>query len=282
MKAFANTALLYRKTLWLLLFLEVLEIFMKMDHASMLAVLFVLVSPPFSAHAEESPTDLDRRVTAAIAEGQAVQAEAEKWESERRELLAQIQEARRQLRWTIHQTGKYAAYIENQQEVLDELRRRKAEVETMEMDLSPFLDEVLDRLTTFIDKDLPFLPEERKKRLAALEETLDDYHSPLSQKTQRVLEALRIETEYGTSVETGSTVIELSDGPARVDLFRLGRTALYYRTPDGGRCGWFNRDTASWEPLPDRFSREIQRAMAVAEKQRTPELLDLPVGRPGS
>ncbi len=255
---------------------------MKMDHALILAVLFVLVSPLFPAHSAESPTDLDRRMTAAIAEGQAAQAEAEKWDAERRELLAKVQEVRRRLRWTSHQTGKYAAYIENQEEVLAELRRRKTEAETMEMALAPFLDETLDRLRAFIEADLPFLPEEREKRLAALKEALDDYHSLLSRKTQRVLEALRIETEYGTSVETGSAVIELSDGPARVDLFRLGRTALYYRTPDGGRCGWFNRETASWEPLPERYSREIQQAMAVAEKRRTPELLDLPVGRPGS
>lgn len=247
-----------------------------------LTALFVLLSPRFPAFAEPLPSDLDRRVTAAITEGRAAQAEAEKWDAERGELMAQIQEAKRRLRWTSHQTGKYVAYIENQEEVLTELRRRKAEAETMEMALAPFLDETLDRLRTFIGADLPFLPEEREKRLAALEETLDDYHSPLSRKAQRVLEALRIETEYGTSVETGAAVIDLSDGPARVELFRLGRTALYYRTPDGGRCGWFNRETASWEPLPDRFSREIQRAMAIAEKRRTPELLDLPVGRPES
>jgi hypothetical protein len=255
---------------------------MKIDLAMAMAVLFVLVSTFFPAHAEESPSDLDRRVTAAIAEGRAVQAEAERWDAERRELLAQIQEAKRQLRWTTHQTGKYTAYIENQEEVLAELQRRKAEAETMEKALAPFLDETLNRLRGFIETDLPFLTEEREKRLTALKETLDDYHSPLSRKTQRVLEALRIETEYGTSVETGSAVIELSDGPARVDLFRLGRTALYYRTPDGGRCGWFNRETASWEPLPERYSREIQQAMAVAEKRRTPELLNLHVGRPES
>jgi hypothetical protein len=255
---------------------------MGIDRLLAIAALFAVIVSSFHADAEESPSGLDRRVTAAIAEGQAVQAEAEEWDTERRELMAQIQEARRQLRWMSHQTGKYAAYIENQQATIDELRRRKAEAETMEMALAPFLDETLARLRAFIEADLPFLPEERQKRLAALKETLDGYHSPLSQKTQRVLEALRIETEYGTSVETGSTVIQLSDGPARVDLFRLGRTALYYRTPDGGRCGWFNRETGSWEPLKDRFSREIQQAMEVAEKRRTPEMLDLPVGRPGS
>jgi hypothetical protein len=241
---------------------------MTVDLFVAVAALFALGSPPFPAHAEESPSGLDRRMNAAIAEAQAAHAEAEQWDAERRELLTQIQEAKRRLRWTSHQTGKYAAYIENQEAVFSELRRRKAEAETMEMALSPFLDKTLDRLRAFIEADLPFLPEEREKRLAALKETLDDYHSPLSGKAQRVLEALRIETEYGTSVETGATVIELSDGPARVDLFRLGRTALYYRTPDGGRCGWFNR--------------EVQKAMAVAEKRRTPELLDLPVGRPGS
>ncbi len=200
-------------------------------------------------------------------------------DNERADLPARIQEAREKLRRAEHQAEKYEAYIEKQAAVNAELRRRKAESEKMEMALAPFLDDLLDRLKAFVEKDLPFLPDERRKRLESLARTLNDFHAPLSEKSRRILEALRIEMEYGSSVETGSAEIDFPEGPVRVDLFRLGRTALYYRTPDRGRCGRFNREKGEWEALPERYAPEIAKALAIADKERTPELLTLPVGK---
>ena len=148
------------------------------------------------------------------------------------------------------------------------------------MGLEPFLDDVMVRLEAFVKKDIPFLPDEREKRLCFLKETLNSFHAGLSEKTERLLDALQVEAGYGTSVEKTETAIELENGPTLVNLLRVGRTALFYQTPDGKQSGRFNREKGGWEVLPEAYSREIIRAMEVAEKKRTPVLLDLPVGRP--
>ncbi len=65
-----------------------------------------------------------------------------------------------------------------------------------------------------------------------------------------------------------------------MNIFRLGRVALFYQSLDKKQAGWFDREKRQWEPLPDKYAREISRALEIAEKKRTPELLDLPIGSP--
>ncbi len=77
------------------------------------------------------------------------------------------------------------------------------------------MDEWLMRLEEFVKKDLPFLPEERERRLKFLKDSLNDYHLGLDEKTRRLLESLQAEAGYGEDVEKSEGSIQLKAGAAR-------------------------------------------------------------------
>ncbi len=233
------------------------------------------------AFSETQPTDLEKKIEKMIRQGQASQSKTEAWAKQSEAYLNEIRELRNRKRWLIHQQNKYQIYIRKQEETIEELERRKKETEKIKMSLEPFLDELFTRLEEFVRNDLPFLPEERQKRLRFLKDSLDSYHLGLDEKTRRVFEALQVEVGYGGTVEKTEGTIPLESGSAQVNIFRLGRVALFYQSLDGKQAGWFDREKRQWEPLPGKYAREISRAMEIAEKKRTPELLDIPIGSPG-
>ncbi|GBC62337.1 DUF3450 domain-containing protein [Desulfonema ishimotonii] len=237
-----------------------------------------LACGPGRAHAGTPPAALQKQVEQNIGMARKSQEKADAWGEKRADMLSRIREQKNTQRWLSHQIRKYTVYMEKQEAVMAELARRKAESEKIRMNLEPFLDELSARLAAFIQEDLPFLPEERAERLRALNAVLDNYHMSLADKARRVFEALQVEASYGTNVEQTEGVIRVNGNTIQVSLFRLGRVALFYQTPDGHQSGWFNRESGQWEPLPGRYGQEIARAMEIAEKKRTPVLLNLPVG----
>lgn len=230
-------------------------------------------------NAETSPALLQKQVKNSITQVQKFQAKAEAWADERDSYINEIRELKQLKRWLTHQQSKYKTYIQKEQTAVEELKRKKKETEQIKIALEPFLDDVLVRLREFIEKDLPFLPDERQKRLVFLKDSLDNYHVGLAEKTKRILEALQVEASYGGTVERTETTINVNNSPIQVNLFRLGRLGLFYQSLDKKQVGWFSRKTAQWEPLPVKYNKTLHRAIEIAEKKRTPELLNLPVGK---
>lgn len=231
-------------------------------------------------YAETASDALQKKVEDAIRAEQSSQKQADTWADERARLLNEIRDMKTMSRWLKHQKTKYETYIRKQEKTLQELERRKAETQRMKMSLEPFLDDTFVRLKDFVEQDLPFLPEERQKRLGFLKDALDDYHLGLPEKTKRLLEALQVEAGYGETIERTEATIDMENGPTQVSILRLGRVAMFYLSPDGWHVGWFDPQKKAWTPLPSDHAREISRALEIAEKKRTPVLLDLPIGRP--
>ncbi|CAN2042857.1 UCP028069 [Candidatus Magnetomoraceae bacterium gMMP-15] len=229
--------------------------------------------------AEVKPIDLQKKLEKSVNNAQNAQKKADAWAEKQRAYLDEIRDLKNLKRWLKHQKGKYQTYIEKQNKTLEELERRKKESEKIKIELEPFLDDLFVRLEEFIKQDLPFLSEERQRRLQFLKAALDNYHLGLAEKTKQVLEALQIEAGYGKTIEKNETTIEVDNVSIQVNLFRLGRTALFYQSLDGKEIGWFNWKKQAYEALPVKYGRAIQRAMEISEKKRTPELLNLPVGR---
>ncbi|GKT29958.1 Uncharacterised conserved protein UCP028069 like protein, partial [Aduncisulcus paluster] len=92
--------------------------------------------------------------------------------------------------WLEFQNRKYDRYVKKQEGVIAELKRRKEEAKRIKMELEPFLETVVDQLELFVKSDLPFLNDERTRRIQFLRDSLDDYHLQLSEKLRRVFEAL--------------------------------------------------------------------------------------------
>ncbi len=93
---------------------------------------------------------------------------------------------------------------------------------------------------------------------------------------------LRLEVEAGKARSVEARRIRLEEG-GRVfylDLLRLGRVALLWRTLDGRKAGWVDRTTGERRPFPPAqapfFSREIGKALEILDRKAPPELCLLP------
>ncbi len=231
-------------------------------------------------YAGPDPAAVEAAVVEAIETESAAQKKLDAWDEERVRLQEEIRNLNTTIAWLTFRKEKYDAYIDRQQEAIDELKRKRKEMNRLHRELEPFLDECLVRLERLIGGDLPFLPEERRRRLDFLRESLNDYHIHLSEKLRRMIEALQVEAGYGRSIEVTETRLELDSGPVQVRVLRLGRMALFYQTPDCRISGRWNRHTEAWESIDPSYSRTLRQAMDMAQRKRAIELLNLPIGVP--
>jgi hypothetical protein len=218
------------------------------------------------------------KVVNAISVESAAQKQYEKWSEQKEEDSDEIREMKATEAWLKFQNEKYSRYLKKQKAVIAELLRRKEEAKKIKMQLEPFLEKIVDHLEAFVKTDLPFLQEERTRRIQFLHDSLNDYHLELSEKLRRVFEALLVETEYGQNVSTSVQELEIGGTPTQVTIFRLGRTALYYQTTDGSEVGIWDKNTKSWQTLDHSYSQTLHRAQDMADRKRAVELLELPLG----
>jgi hypothetical protein len=138
---------------------------------------------------------------------------------------------------------------------------------------------VFEDLEDWVGRDLPFLLDERNHRLDLLRSELVRPDVTGAEKLRRILEALQIEAGYGNTVEVDQQKIVVSGEEIFVDMLRLGRVSVFWRTPDGKRVGEWDRGTAHWVELPGKYRRSIGYAMEMASRTRPIELISLPLGR---
>jgi len=120
--------------------------------------------------------------------GQAIEAdvsamnEQDRWQAEQTAMNEEIRQLKSESIWLTFQEKKYSRYVNATQAKVAELERAKLELEQIESGLEPYLFDLVDRLKAFVDTDLPFLREERAKRLAFLQQSLDDHTLSVSEK----------------------------------------------------------------------------------------------------
>jgi len=210
-----------------------------------------------------------------------VEAEAQKrmeaWVDQKASIEARIRDLNLEKAWLEYQNRKYEGYIHKEQAELTGLEVRKKEMEQINMRLEPYLDETVENLKEFVAADLPFLTEERARRIAFLEESLGDYHLSLSEKLRRVLEALHVEADYGRTLEAMDGSINLNGKAIQGRIFRLGRTGLFFQSIDKHVIARFDATAGAWTPLDADYERELDQSMQIVDRKRPAQLLVLPV-----
>jgi archaellum component FlaC len=162
------------------------------------------------------------------------------------------------------------------QEVAD-LNAAMNNVSVIERQITPLMLRMIEGLKQFVALDVPFLAEERQKRLAELESLMERSDIASSEKFRRVMEAYQIEMDYGRTLESYSGLHEVDGQKRDVDFLRVGRTALIFATRDGSQLGIWHKQSRQWQPLPDSYRSEITKGLRMAKKQLAPDLLSLPV-----
>jgi hypothetical protein len=247
--------------------------------ARLIFFLCVVLSFPDQIMAESEADRVKMKVDAAIKIKQQTQKKEDKWASQKAELKAEYQSLKPRLEQLKKQKEKTEKILTLQKGRVEELKRKLTESVRVRDELYSHLDGWSIRLETWIAHDLPFLPEERKKRLASIKEMMADPNIESAEKFRRVMEAVQVETEYGATVEVYQDTIKVNGQSTLVNIFRLGRITLFYQTTDRLDVGFFNRATGKWEALPGKYRHDIDMAVEMASKQRPIDLIKLPVGR---
>ena len=225
------------------------------------------------------PSRIQRKVTSTIDVGQETQRKEDDWAAEREKLTAKYRSLKADRKYLKKVKERTERMLRAREKQIAETLRMIKEAARIREELQSYLETVVTRLEGWIKKDVAFLSEERTDRIASIKEMLARQDIPLAEKYRRVMETLQIETEYGRTVEVYQKTIELEGKPRLVDILRVGRLSLFYRTPDGKLAGTFDQGNQKWVILPSKYRREINKAADVAGHRRTIELTKLPIGR---
>lgn len=174
------------------------------------------------------------------------------------------------------------------QQLAQEQARKKADLQQQLLDigqvqlkLQPLLVRMVQALKTFIDLDMPFHREQRQQGIVQLQRRVNSPSIALPDKYQLLLEGFQIELAYGQTIGTYRDTLTQDGVRLSVDILRIGRIAMYYRSLDGEALGYWHQAQRQWQPLPKVYQAPIKRAMRVASQQLAPELLSLPMqGQP--
>ena len=139
---------------------------------------------------------------------------------------------------------------------------------------------MIQGLEEFIKLDVPFLMDERNRRLSQIKALMEKAKVSASEKFRRVIEAYQVENEYGRTIEAYRGLQEVNGKKLTVDFLRVGRISLVYQTLDGKNFGHWDQGERSWKTLPGRYRKSIQQGLRMARKQAAPDLITLPVPAP--
>ena len=172
--------------------------------------------------------------------------------------------------------------IFSQEEELSSIEQQINEIDFTQREITPLMISMLDALEHFIQLDVPFLPNERTKRVGDLRTLLDRADVSVSEKFRKVIEAYQIENDYGRTIEAYRAPLKLDIDSATktVDYLRIGRVALFYQSIDGAERAFWDVNKKRWKPLDDSYRRNLNQGLRIARKQSAPDLLVLPVSSP--
>lgn len=165
--------------------------------------------------------------------------------------------------------------LERQDAKIAEINETLQSISVMERQISPLLLRMIQGLEQFVRLDLPFLPEERRERVARLQEMMNRADVTIAEKFRQVFDAYAIEMEYGTTIESYRGTLPATQQD--VEFLRIGRVGLLYQTLDGKSVGAWDRDSQQWVEVANRFRRDIRKGIKMAKKQISPDIIKIPL-----
>ena len=171
--------------------------------------------------------------------------------------------------------------VEAQRDEIESLTQDINNIASLQRAVQPLMEDMVDALARLVEADLPFLMEEREARVTRLQNLMDDPNQSPAQRYRLIVEAYQIEAEYGRTVEAYRSDIE-TDGRLYedVDILRIGRNLLVFKTDDDAVLKRYSQDSGQWVDLDSSFLSNVKTAMRVAREQIPPELLFIPVTAP--
>jgi len=169
--------------------------------------------------------------------------------------------------------------LDNQVAELTQIAESMTQVSVIERQISPLMARMITTLESFVALDVPFLTQERSKRINDLKTMMTRADIAVSEKFRRVLEAYQIEVDYGRTIEAYSGKIAIDGQQMDVDFLRIGRISLVYQTRDGSKLGLWHQQSEQWQPLSQDYRQGLNKALRIARKQLSPDLIFVPLAQ---
>lgn len=173
--------------------------------------------------------------------------------------------------------------IASQNEELVSLQRQIDGVEEVGRAVTPLMLKMIEALDAFVKLDVPFLIEERTKRVNGLRYLMRASDVAEPERYRRILEAYQIEGDYGRTIDSHAGTITRDGVNVPVDFLRIGRIGLMYKTRDAAEYGVWNHEARRYEVLEaSDYANWIDDGLRVAKKQSAPQLIRVPLPQPKS
>jgi hypothetical protein len=213
-------------------------------------------------------------------EAQSSQGRVDEIDDETQRLLSEYRRALSDAESYTSYAEQLEAQVRSQQEEMDEMDRQLLEVETTSREVLPLMQKMLATLERFVQLDVPFLLEERTRRVATLQEMMSRADVTISEKYRRIVEAYQVELDYGRTIEAYEGDLASEGGePRTVQFLRVGRVTLLYQTLDGSETGYWDAGGKRWV-VANEYAHSFKEGIGVAKKARAPEMLIVPVPAP--
>ena len=214
-------------------------------------------------------------------ENQKAQQQIDKLSDEAKDLLGQYRVVVQQGDSLKVYNGQLRKLIASQESEKAKIQANIDGIADVEQGILPLMEEMVKMLDQFTEADLPFLLDERRKRVADLKELLGRADVTTAEKYRLLIEAFQIENNFGHTIEAYQGDLDVDGEAHKVDFLRIGRVALFYQTPDRETSGMWDRDQGRFVEI-DGYGPSIQHGLRIARKQAPPDLLLLPVPAAGN
>ena len=174
------------------------------------------------------------------------------------------------------------AQTNGQSATLDDISISMDQVDVINRQIFPLMERMIDGLEQSIALDIPFLMDERSKRIADLKVIMERSDVSVAEKFRKVMEAYQIENDYGISNEYYVQEIEIDGTTREYSMLRIGRIGLYFQSGDTSVTGWWNAEIGDFQELGNEHRNEVRKGIRVARQLIAPELVLLPVPAPVS
>lgn len=205
-------------------------------------------------------------------------------------------------------------YIAGQERKIADLQALVTNAPTSNAEIEALLPRAVTQVERVINSDVPFRIEERRARLDKLRTTIENPAIAPTEKYRSLLSLLKIETEYGQSIDwyeadrplnEGETPVlvpvfedELNDEGQQVPVMDLltdaqkvvpetgyyvyyGRLSLAYLSKDATYARRWNTETKSWDDLSNSELNDVRKAVRMARGETAPAVVTADVRLPG-
>lgn len=240
-------------------------------------IIYIFTVIPSILFAQEIvETTINTQVDANI-ESSSIQQEIDKLDERSKKLYFEYKDTLNEYNSLKRYDDQLSNIINSQIKEIENINNQIESLDTINIDVLPLLDSMVNSLEKFISFDIPFLIEERQARVNELNELLSRADISTSEKFRKIFEAYQIEANFGRTIEAYSSYIDIKGEAKAVEFFRLGRIGLFYRTLDGNDSGYWNSNNSSWEHVGSKLSDSIKSALDVANRKTPPNFITLPI-----